>query len=427
MADDTHWKMLLCVLSVLAMGLQYTSGFALPKIQIPSNLLPGSEVTRLKNIGQSFKLDDDGSNALDAINSLFDITEEGILKTKNYLDHLSGTGFVVQINHRTDSDSWQEAINIRIGGDAKSYEGFISENNQIGDSVFGLKDLSESLPPVKSNSQLSLTGDGSEHFHVQKNQSGIQIIADDVLDHEDVPEYDLVLTSSTTDDHTSDEVSVLIHISVLNKNEKPPIFASEKYNFAITETASVGTVTGTVRAHDEDEESTITYATSSGNDYFRINPQSGEIIVDQPLSAGRYVLLVSAIDDGIPPLSAPKPATVTIDVLPVDLKLKFHPYGNDMLYPPAVQYAAKSRSKRATLEDVYLTLEETMEVDAVIHTVPAEDEADRFALNPPNERFTVGEMSGEVTIVKSLDFETFPNEVVEIRITNLNNTRKYCF
>ena len=425
MADDTHWKMLLFVLSVLAIGLQYTSGLALPKIQIPSNLLPGSEVTRLQNIGQSFKLDNDGEDPLDdIISDLFEVTQDGILKTKNYLDHLAGTGFVVHVNHRTDSDSWREAISVRIGDDVQTYEGYISENNKIGAHVLGLEDLSKSF---LDNSILSLSGEGSSKFHVQNDGSKVQIVADEVLDHEDKAEYDLTLTTFTEDLYSSDSTSVLIHIKVLDENDNAPIFTQVSYIFSIAEESPAGTIAGTVRATDADEGSNsniVYFIASSEGDLFTVDTHSGEIKVTKPSNAGHYELLISASDEGKPSLSSVEPAKVIIEV--PSSKLSFHPYGNDMLYPPSFnQFSTKSRSKRAALEDEFLTLEETLEVGAVIHTVPSTDEADRFALDKPNDKFAVGETSGEITLVKSLDFETSAEEIVDIRITNLNESRKY--
>ncbi len=426
MADDTHWKMLLFVLSVLAIGLQYTSGLALPKIQIPSNLLPGSEVTKLKNIGQSFNLEDESGYPLDdMISKLFEISQDGILKTKDYLDHLVGTGFVVHVNHRTDSNSWQESLHVRIGDDVQRFQGYISENNKIGEKVLGLEELSKSFLSGE-NSILSLSGEGSSKFHVQNDHSEVQIIADSVLDREEAEEYDLTLTKSTKDSYSSDSTSVLVHIKVLDENDNAPFFPQDPYIYSISEASPKGTVVGTVRALDVDEglNANVVYTASGDDEFFTVDRHTGEILVESPPSPGHYELFVTVSDEGDSPLSTADPAKVVIEVPSSDLN--FHPYGNDMLYPPNInKFSAKSRSRRAALEDVFLTFEETLGINTLIHTVPASDEADRFALDSPNDRFTVGETNGEVILIQKLDFEANEEEIVDIRITNLNDSRKY--
>ena len=123
-------------------------GFALPTINVQYNAKVGTVITEIKNVGQTFILDPEGSD-------IFRITESGSLVTKRPLTGLLDTSHTLTIKHTKDVHSWYEQINVKIvdtGKDSKlhfadsRYEGFINEKNSPNSKVLGLSDIKAVVP-----------------------------------------------------------------------------------------------------------------------------------------------------------------------------------------------------------------------------------------------------------------------------------------
>ena len=88
--------------------------------------------------------------------------------------------------------------------------------------------------------------------------------------------------------------------TIINVRENfPPEFDSDDYDFVVLEDASVRTTVGTVTATDENEGDTVSYAITDGNRQgkFAIDATTGKITVATALGTGRfYGLTVQASD-----------------------------------------------------------------------------------------------------------------------------------
>ncbi len=91
--------------------------------------------------------------------------------------------------------------------------------------------------------------------------------------------------------------------TVINVRENfPPEFDPDDYDFVVLEDASVGAAVGTVSAADENEGDTVSYAITAGNTHgkFAINSSTGKITVTAALTPGvtgrLHTLTVQASD-----------------------------------------------------------------------------------------------------------------------------------
>ena len=89
------------------------------------------------------------------------------------------------------------------------------------------------------------------------------------LDYENRTQYDLTIfvtdgencSSSPDMGYFSDEINV--HVTVLDVNDRPPVFSSDNYTFVIDETQVVGYTVGNVSASDLDSGAILTYSINS--------------------------------------------------------------------------------------------------------------------------------------------------------------------
>ncbi|XP_022080540.1 uncharacterized protein LOC110973761 [Acanthaster planci] len=105
------------------------------------------------------------------------------------------------------------------------------------------------------------------------------------------------------------EVTVLVTITDIN--DSPPVFQQPNYLIQIIELSDTGLTIGRVIANDADSgpAGEVTYTILSGNDNgtFLVDPNSGNIILLQPLdreTVSFYNITVQAQDRAAPPLSA---------------------------------------------------------------------------------------------------------------------------
>lgn len=94
----------------------------------------------------------------------------------------------------------------------------------------------------------------------------VTLITISELDYEVRTEYDLTVyvtdgenCSSIADEgYFNDEVRV--HVTVLDVNDRPPVFSSDNYTFIINETDIIETIVGSVNASDMDSDAILTYS-----------------------------------------------------------------------------------------------------------------------------------------------------------------------
>ncbi|ELK07541.1 Cadherin EGF LAG seven-pass G-type receptor 1 [Pteropus alecto] len=137
-------------------------------------------------------------------------------------------------------------------------------------------------------------------FQIHNSSGWITVCAE--LDREQVEHYSFGVEAV---DHGSPPMSssASVSITVLDVNDNDPIFTQPVYELRLNEDAAVGSSVLTLRAHDRDANSVITYQLTGGNtrNRFALSSQSGGGLITLALPLDykqerQYVLAVTASD-----------------------------------------------------------------------------------------------------------------------------------
>ncbi|KAK7085872.1 Protocadherin Fat 4 [Halocaridina rubra] len=192
----------------------------------------------------------------------------------------------------------------------------------------------------------------------------------------------------------SSESSVIIN--VVDANNNPPVFAKDRYFIPVPESSPIGLSILQLKAIDDRDfgiNAEIEYQKVRGNgtDYFELEPKSGWITLARPLEgrvATQYVLLVRAVDQGVPPME------------------------DDVVVTLVVTGENKHTPEFTTLS-YQVIVPENEPLGSTIVTLKAED-ADaglngqvRYSLTSGNEagKFAIHESTGIVRIMHPLDYD----------------------
>ena len=87
------------------------------------------------------------------------------------------------------------------------------------------------------------------------------------------------------------------------------------------------------------------------------------------------------------------------------------------------------RRRREARPQEHVNQDEDFAIGSVIFSVSGSDSAERFSHGEPvNPRFSVDERTGDIVLLEALDFETSPQEIVNVEITsNINHGKKFLF
>ncbi|XP_052128982.1 protocadherin-like wing polarity protein stan isoform X1 [Frankliniella occidentalis] len=206
-----------------------------------------------------------------------------------------------------------------------------------------------------------------------------------------------------------------LQINVLDANDHSPVFEAPEYEASIRESVPVGSTVVTLKATDQDidRNAEVEYTIQSEQpgeagapETFRIEPKSGTVSTRAPLDrekVQRYSLVIVASDMAVP-LADRRSSSATVLVNILD--------DNDN-YP---QFTERSYSVTVP-EDI------AWSSNPVIAHVKATDAdegpnaAIRYAIIGGNtqSQFAIDTMSGEVSLVKPLDYEVIKNYRLVIR------------
>ncbi|XP_078250090.1 protocadherin Fat 1 isoform X4 [Pogona vitticeps] len=194
------------------------------------------------------------------------------------------------------------------------YSAEIPENIQIHSPVVHVQANS----PEGLKVFYSITdGDPFNQFSINFNTGVINTFAP--LDFEAHPAYKLSIRA--TDSLTGAHADVFVDIIVEDINDNPPVFTEQFYAATLSEASIIGTSVVHVCATDADSGTNrgVSYYLvendSKSHDYFHIDSNTGLILTTRPLDyeqSWQHILLVRAIDSGMPPLSSD--IIVTVDV-----------------------------------------------------------------------------------------------------------------
>ncbi|KAI6657182.1 Hedgling [Oopsacas minuta] len=239
--------------------------------------------------------------------------------------------------------------------------------------------------------------------------TGVISVAVTMLDHEEHPDYALVI-SAQEDQTPKASVVTTLFISITNENEFPPTFSQLTYTADISEVTQIGRAVLLVQATDDDTAHSIIFALdgSTDSESFDISASTGllssRLEFDREIK-DQFTFKVLAIDeaDG---LHSPLTSTAQINVTITDV--------NDN--------SPEFNETRQTI-----VLNENMTLGVVYDTSIAnrvEDDDDginkqvKYSLQTLVNDFTLDPDTGELQLVNSLDFNTISEYTITIIATD---------
>lgn len=181
------------------------------------------------------------------------------------------------------------------------YHAYVTENSPVQQKVFQLK-AKDKDSPKNAIIRYAIVGGSGKHSFTVDPVTGM-ISSSKVFDYEYRKDYFLDVLASNPDSNLVGATKV--HVHVKGANEFVPKFVQPVFHFAVSESALVGSVLGSVQATDEDggEDGIVYYLfVGSSNDRgFSIHPTTGSITVSRRLdreSQSRVVLTVLAKNMG---------------------------------------------------------------------------------------------------------------------------------
>lgn len=295
------------------------------------------------------------------------------------------------------------------------YVASVLEEQPAGSTVTTVRARDPEDSPVVY-SMVSLLDSRSQSMFKVDSRTGV-ISTTTSLDREqmDVHYFRVVATDDSFPPRSG---TTTLQVNILDCNDHAPTFEAEQFDTSIRETATVGSTVITLRATDQDigKNSEIEYSIETVNgggtttpeqdmNTFKIDPKSGVISTRSNLDreiADIYSIVVQAADMATPQ-DERKSASATVIVKILD--------DNDN-YP---QFSERTYSVQVS-EDKW----DDTNIIAQIRATDADDgnnAAIRYAIIGGNtqSQFAIDSMSGDVSLVKPLDYESVRSYRLVIR------------
>ncbi|XP_032376231.1 LOW QUALITY PROTEIN: neural-cadherin-like [Etheostoma spectabile] len=230
------------------------------------------------------------------------------------------------------------------------------------------------------------------------------------FDRERQREYAVTVTA--TDQAADPLIGICqLNILILDQNDNSPKFENIRYEYFLREDTMIGTSFLRVAAHDDDfgTNAAITYSMSSEQpEYLRVNPLTGWVYVNQPISQRTYITREIVATDGGNLSSSVELAVTITNVKNQPPQWEKDSYSvvipeNTVRDTPIVTIKATS-----PLGDPRVTynLEDGM--------VPETNMPVRFYLTPNRE-----DGSASILVAEPLDYETTRNFMLRVRAQNV--------
>ncbi|XP_064616239.1 protocadherin Fat 4-like [Liolophura sinensis] len=231
-----------------------------------------------------------------------------------------------------------------------------------------------------------------------------QIYTTGDLDYEKPEDRRTCMQVVATDGGTpARSASTVVCVDLINSNDHRPKFVRPLFTAVINDGALPGTFVTTISATDKDADSQITYDFALPNDYFQIDPASGNVTVSKTIVRSEILL------------TDPK-ALITVQVRANDGKFleitqlmvtvlevnRFAPEFNQTIYNAAVDEG---------ISNVVVG-----QVTANDRDVPKQQITYSIYNSTIPNIFTIDPSSGEVRLVQALDREALPVGFVEVVI-----------
>ncbi|XP_027137362.1 neural-cadherin [Larimichthys crocea] len=230
------------------------------------------------------------------------------------------------------------------------------------------------------------------------------------FDRERQREYAVTVTA--TDQAADPLIGICqLNILILDQNDNSPKFENIRYEYFLREDTMIGTSFLRVAAHDDDfgTNAAVTYSMSSEQpEYLRVNPLTGWVYVNQPISQRTYITREIVATDG-----GNRSSSVELSVTITNVKNQPPQWEKDsysMVIPENTVRDTPIVTIKATspLGDPRVTynLEDGM--------VPETNMPVRFYLTPNRE-----DGSASILVAEPLDYETTRNFMLRVRAQNV--------
>ena len=290
------------------------------------------------------------------------------------------------------------------------YEAVVTENADNGTFIAELFASDEDATAPNNLIRYSLQGNRSHAFSVDPELGVVTVAGEVDWEEGGVFNITVVASDSALENPLSDEVELMV--TVLDVNDRPPVFVPDSLTLGIEENTPVGegVVVGYVQTTDADSpgnNSDVTFSVLADftNRKFALDTESGRVtFVRGTLNRerrGSYDLLIRATDHGLPPLHTD--ATLNISVLDAN---DFDPVFRPRLYSSSIP-------ELAPLGTPVLTLRAT---DADMGS-----NADlRYAITDPLNlgAFEVNETTGVIYVLGALDFQSMRFYPLEVMVSD---------
>uniref|UniRef100_A0A8K9WMG8 Si:ch211-186j3.6 n=1 Tax=Oncorhynchus mykiss TaxID=8022 RepID=A0A8K9WMG8_ONCMY len=236
------------------------------------------------------------------------------------------------------------------------------------------------------------------------------IVTSRKFDRERQREYAVTVTA--TDQAADPLIGICqLNILILDENDNSPKFENLRYEYFLREDTMIGTSFLRVAAHDDDysTNAAVTYSMSKEQpEYLRVNPLTGWVYVNQPISQRTYITREIVATDG-----GNRSSSVELSVTITNVKNQPPQWDRDsydVVIPENTVRDTPIVTIKATspLGDPRVTynLEDGM--------VPETNMPVRFYLTPNRE-----DGSASILVAEPLDYETTRNFILRVRAQNV--------
>ena len=321
--------------------------------------------------------------------SLFDLSETGLLLVNESLDYETDTSFLLEVEASNPADGAPPALaNVSIAvEDVNEFPPvfqpsatYVVSVPEGGNGSILVASVMTTDMDSTTNVSYTLVGNNGENFVISPSSG--QIFTTQPLDRESIPFYSLSVSARDDIIDPAMTSNATVEVHVLDVNDNSPSFQTLG-NLTVSEATPVGEILLTFEAVDLD-------AGLNGNVVFFLeNPitefslsSTGELNLTSPLNASLYSLTVVAQDLGTPPMKTVLELSVTValSTVPIfDMQVySISVVENNSPGSFLLQVQASSRDPAASnITYVFITPTTAFEVDPVNGSVTASVSLDR--------------------------------------------------
>ncbi|XP_044219548.1 protocadherin Fat 2 isoform X3 [Thunnus albacares] len=325
----------------------------------------------------------------------------GVITVSNVSEFRSFYQLVVKASDGLYKDSAIVKVNVTnltasdLGFEQRVYSASVTENLKTVKTLAALKATGCYLNEPLLYSVLNPVG----RFVISKT-SGVLETTGIPFDREEQDVYDVVV--KVQDMRTPPRTAITqVKVFIDDVNDNSPQFLNLPFSMMISEDSEPGDVLYQATAIDKDlgENGSIMYSLEEDYDLFRIDPDVGDVSLQRPLdfeALNKYVLTVSAVDDG-------EPSHSTMAQLTIQVRNRTNPVFQTLLYPLKVP-------------------ENVPPFTTILHVQARNPEGYRLIYNLEEENaskhFHIDFKTGVLTVTNPLDYESQTMHVLTVRATD---------